>query len=75
VAARFARCSSHTRDELRSFRACLAWLCVDHSSSPRLAAAGSWTVFLLLAVAAPAAALLLSVSGDGDSGRPYDRQV
>jgi hypothetical protein len=75
AAARFARCSSHARDELRSFRACLAWLCVDHSSSPRLAAAGSWTVFLLLAVAAPAAALLLSVSGDGDSGRPYDGQV
>ncbi|RCV06918.1 hypothetical protein SETIT_1G202300v2 [Setaria italica] len=72
AAARFARCSSHARDELRSFRACLAWLCIDHSSSPRLAAAGSWAVFLLLAVAAPAAALLLS---GPDGGRPYDGQV
>jgi hypothetical protein len=53
-------------------RTCLAWLCVDHSFSPHLAAAGSWSVFLLLVVAALAAALLLSVSGDGDSGRPYD---
>ncbi|CAL4887194.1 unnamed protein product [Urochloa decumbens] len=76
---RFARCSSHARDELRSFRTCLAWLCVDHSSPARLAAAGSWAVFLLLAVAAPAASLLLlpwlSSSPDDSSDRPFDGQV
>nr|CAB3446961.1 unnamed protein product [Digitaria exilis] len=81
AASRFARCSSHAHDELRSFRACLSWLCVDHSSSPRLAAAGSWAVFLLLAVAAPCAApLLLLLAGDGDDPdalppRPYEGQV
>ncbi|CAO2046251.1 unnamed protein product [Urochloa humidicola] len=70
---RFARCSSHAHDELRSFRTCLAWLCVDHSSPARLAAAGSWAVFLLLAVAAPAASLFLLPSSDDD--RPFDGQV
>ncbi|PUZ76187.1 hypothetical protein GQ55_1G269700 [Panicum hallii var. hallii] len=70
AASRFARCSSHAHDELRSFRACLAWLCVDHSPSRGLAAAGSWAVFLLLAVAGPAAARLLHAPP-----RPYDGQV
>jgi hypothetical protein len=70
AASRFARCSSHAHDELRSFRACLAWLFVDHSPSRGLAAAGSWAVFLLLAVAAPAAARLLHAPP-----RPYDGQV
>ena len=59
TAARFARSASSANDELRSFRACLAWLCVDHSSCPRVAAVGSWAVFLLLAIAAPAAVRLL----------------
>ncbi|CAO1942080.1 unnamed protein product [Urochloa humidicola] len=71
---RFARCSSHAHDELRSFRACLAWLCVDHSSPARLAAAGSWAVFLLLAAAAPAASLLL-LPLPSSSPRPFDGQV
>lgn len=79
AASRFARCSSHAHDELRSFRACLSWLCVDHSSSPRLAAAGSWAVFLLLAVAAPCAAPLLLLLSDNDDDavppRPYEGQV
>lgn len=69
--ARFARCASSANDELRSFRACLAWLCVDHSSSPRVAAVGSWAVFLLLAVAAPAAVRLLGTAPP----RPFDGQV
>ncbi|KAL5212318.1 hypothetical protein ABZP36_023165 [Zizania latifolia] len=47
----YARCASHARDELYSFRACLRWMCVDHSSGAR--SAGSWAVFFLLAVAAP----------------------
>ncbi|WVZ74961.1 hypothetical protein U9M48_023074 [Paspalum notatum var. saurae] len=75
TAARYyARCASSAHDELRSFRACLAWLCVDHSSSPRLAAAGSWAVFLLLAVAAPAAVRLFLAFTD-DSAGPFDAQV
>jgi hypothetical protein len=46
---------SHARDELRSFRSCLRWMCVvDHSdaSSPAV----SWLVFAALAVAVPLAA-------------------
>jgi len=74
TAARFARCASSANDELRSFRACLAWLCVDHSSSPRVAAVGSWAVFLLLAVAAPAAVRLLPPVADPPP-RPFDGQV
>jgi len=74
AASRFARCSSHAHDELRSFRACLAWLCVDHSPSRGLAGAGSWAVFLLLAAAAPAAVRLLPTAGPPPP-RPYDGQV
>ncbi|WVZ62865.1 hypothetical protein U9M48_012559 [Paspalum notatum var. saurae] len=59
-----ARCASSANDELRSFRACLAWLYVDHSSSPYPAAAGSWADFLL-AVAAHAAGRLLAAADDG----------
>ncbi|KAJ1253904.1 hypothetical protein BS78_K155900 [Paspalum vaginatum] len=79
TAAQYARCASSAHDELRSFRTCLAWLCVDHSSSPRLAAAGSWAVFLLLAVAAPAAVVLIGAADDDEdpaaAGRPFDAQV
>jgi len=74
TAARFARSASSANDELRSFRACLAWLCVDHSSCPRVAAVGSWAVFLLLAVAAPAAVRLLPPVADPPP-RPFDGQV
>ncbi|XP_066327697.1 uncharacterized protein [Miscanthus floridulus] len=73
TAARFARSASSANDELRSFRACLAWLCVDHSSSPRVAAVGSWAVFLLLAIAAPAAVRLLTPADPPP--RPFDGQV
>ena len=50
----YTRSMSHARDELRSFRSCLRWMCVDHSeaSSP----AASWIVFAALAVAVPGAA-------------------
>lgn len=68
--AQYKRCASHAGDELRSFRACLRWMCVDHSDAPR--SAGSWAVFLLLAVAAPLGVLLATP----DSAlRPFDRQV
>ncbi|KAL6634591.1 hypothetical protein ACP70R_027262 [Stipagrostis hirtigluma subsp. patula] len=71
AAARYARCASHPRDELRSFRACLFWLCVDHTS--RLRSAASWAVFLLLAVAAPSGVRLLSPPTAPE--RPFDGQV
>ncbi|TVU29612.1 hypothetical protein EJB05_21187, partial [Eragrostis curvula] len=70
-AAQYARCASHPRDELRSFRACLRWLCVDHSTRARSAA--SWAAFLLLAVAAPSALRLASPSSTPD--RPFDGLV
>ncbi|KAJ1271229.1 hypothetical protein BS78_06G112900 [Paspalum vaginatum] len=50
----YTRSMSHARDELRSFRSCLRWMCIDHSdaSSPAV----SCIVFAALAVAVPAAA-------------------
>ncbi|XP_062223009.1 uncharacterized protein LOC133921923 [Phragmites australis] len=71
TAARYARCTSHAHDELRSFRACLGWLCVDHSSRPSSAA--SWAVFLLLAVVVPSA-VRLATPGSA-TPRPFDGQV
>ncbi|KAL6650796.1 hypothetical protein ACP70R_009721 [Stipagrostis hirtigluma subsp. patula] len=50
----YTRSVSHARDELRSFRSCLRWMCVDHSDGA--SAAASWVVFAALAVAVPAAA-------------------
>ncbi|XP_062224789.1 uncharacterized protein LOC133923520 [Phragmites australis] len=63
----YTRCMSHARDELRSFRACLRWMCVDHSDGA--SAAASWSVFALLAVAVPAAASVALPR------RAYDTQV
>ncbi|KAL6838336.1 hypothetical protein ACP4OV_031840 [Aristida adscensionis] len=51
----YTRSMSHARDELRSFRSCLRWMCVDHSGDGAGAAA-SWVVFAALAVAVPASA-------------------
>ncbi|KAL5208754.1 hypothetical protein ABZP36_033189 [Zizania latifolia] len=67
----YARCASHARDELHSFRACLRWMCVDHSSTAR--SAGSWAVFFLLAVAAPSG-VLLALPGSAQP-RPFEGQV
>ncbi|KAF0932106.1 hypothetical protein E2562_008643 [Oryza meyeriana var. granulata] len=67
----YARCVSHARDELHSFRTCLAWMCVDCSTRARRAA--SWAVFLLLAVAAPSAVSL--ALPDYAPPRPFDGQV
>ncbi|XP_034605183.1 uncharacterized protein [Setaria viridis] len=63
----YMRSMSHARDELRSFRSCLRWLCVDHSddSSPAV----SWLVFAALAVAVPVAARVAL------PWRPYGTQV
>ncbi|GJN21370.1 hypothetical protein PR202_gb08839 [Eleusine coracana subsp. coracana] len=74
TAAQYARCASNPRDELRSFRACLRWLCVDHSTRARSAA--SWAAFLLLGVAAPLSLRLVAASSSsGAPPRPFDAQV
>lgn len=70
-AAQYTRCASHARDELSSFRACLRWMCVDHTD--RLRSAGSWAVFFLLAVAAPSAVTF--ALPDSAPPRPFDGQV
>uniref|UniRef100_M8BVE7 Uncharacterized protein n=1 Tax=Aegilops tauschii TaxID=37682 RepID=M8BVE7_AEGTA len=58
-------------DELRSFRACLRWMCIDHTDG--LPSAGSWAVFFLLAVAVPSAVTLaLQASAPP---RPLDGKV
>ncbi|KAM3367721.1 hypothetical protein ACQJBY_016339 [Aegilops geniculata] len=63
----YQRCMSHARDELRSFRTCLRWMCVDHSDGS--SAAASWLVFAVLAVAVPVAARVAMPR------RAYDTQV
>lgn len=70
-AAQYTRCASHAGDELRSFRACLRWMCVDHTDGLR--SAGSWAVFFLLAVAAPSAVTLALPASAPQ--RPFDGQV
>ncbi|WVZ79315.1 hypothetical protein U9M48_026909 [Paspalum notatum var. saurae] len=51
------RCASRADDELRWFRSCLRWVCMDHSGPCQSAL--SWLLFLALAVAVPAAAHFL----------------
>ncbi|KAL2322712.1 hypothetical protein Fmac_027091 [Flemingia macrophylla] len=72
---KFNRSVSHVNDEFHSFRSCLLWMCVDQSNP--LTAAVSWSVFLLLAVAVPAAShfLLTCPSCDGRHARPYNGVV
>ncbi|TVU14314.1 hypothetical protein EJB05_37775, partial [Eragrostis curvula] len=65
----YARSMSHARDELRSFRSCLRWMCVVDRSDAAAGNAASWLVFALLAVAVPAAAWLALPR------RAYDAQV
>uniref|UniRef100_A0A7N0T6F4 Extracellular ligand-gated ion channel n=1 Tax=Kalanchoe fedtschenkoi TaxID=63787 RepID=A0A7N0T6F4_KALFE len=71
----FARSKSHADDELRSFRSCLRWMCVDQSSIPR--AILSWSMFVLFTIAVPALShFLLSCSDcDAKHRRPYDGVV
>nr|CAB3484658.1 unnamed protein product [Digitaria exilis] len=69
----YTRSMSHARDELRSFRSCLRWMCIDHSSSDASSAssaASSYLVFASLAVAVPCAALAAL-----PQRRAYDTQI
>ncbi|KAK8940685.1 hypothetical protein KSP39_PZI009873 [Platanthera zijinensis] len=67
----YQRSLSHAGDELKSFRSCLRWLCIDHTDPLR--AAASWSLFLLLSVAVPLAShFLMSYS---PSRRAYDSVV
>ncbi|XP_020517432.1 uncharacterized protein LOC18424876 isoform X2 [Amborella trichopoda] len=57
----FLRCGSHADDELKSFRRCVGWLCVDQSNPWRTFV--SWCVFLLMVVVIPTASpFILSCS-------------
>ncbi|KAJ6829089.1 uncharacterized protein M6B38_359785 [Iris pallida] len=70
-AAALARCVSRPDDELRSFRSCLRWMCVDQSTA--LHSAVSWSLFVLLAVVVPLVShFLLECS---ERRRPYDAVV
>ncbi|WOL00472.1 hypothetical protein Cni_G09185 [Canna indica] len=51
--ASYTRSLSRSDDELRFFRSCLRWLCVDQSDF--LSAVISWSLFLLLGVFVPTA--------------------
>jgi hypothetical protein len=66
----YARSTSHARDELRSFRSCLWWMCVVDDSDAAASISASWLVFALLAVAVPVAALTAL-----PRRRAYDAQV
>ncbi|KAL0443337.1 UNVERIFIED_CONTAM: hypothetical protein Slati_2056400 [Sesamum latifolium] len=68
----FARCVSHPRDELQSFRTWLKWLCVDQSNP--LTACLSWFVFFAFAIVVPAVSHFVLSCSDCDSRhtRPYD---
>ncbi|KAL7130911.1 hypothetical protein ABFS83_13G163800 [Erythranthe nasuta] len=69
----FARCASHSHDELQGFRTWLKWLCVDQST--HWSACLSWFVFFALAIVVPAVShFVLTCGADCDSfhSRPYD---
>ncbi|GAB4826527.1 hypothetical protein Ancab_033422 [Ancistrocladus abbreviatus] len=62
-----------TFEELRSFRSCLNWACVDQSNPWK--ASLSWSVFFLFAIGVPIVShfvLCCSSSCDEDHKQPYD---
>ncbi|XP_008805602.1 uncharacterized protein LOC103718515 [Phoenix dactylifera] len=69
--ASYTRSLSHAGDELKSFRSCLRWLCVDQSDTPR--AVVSWSLFFLLGLFVPAASHFLLIYSP--ARRPYDLAV
>ncbi|KAJ4977037.1 hypothetical protein NE237_002143 [Protea cynaroides] len=71
----FNRCISHAGDELHSFRSCLRWMCVDHSSI--WGACLSWSLFVLLSIVVPLLShfVLACSTCDTRHHRPYDKVV
>ncbi|XP_077217508.1 uncharacterized protein LOC143851900 [Tasmannia lanceolata] len=71
----FMRCSSHSGDELKSFRSWLRWMCVDQSDPFR--AILSWTLFIILAIGVPIIShfVLSCPNCDSKHGRPFDSVV
>ncbi|KAF8369805.1 hypothetical protein HHK36_032166 [Tetracentron sinense] len=71
----FSRCKSNAGDELRSFRSCLKWGCVDQSNL--WTACLSWSVFLLLAIVVPLIShfVLACRNCDEKHSQPYDSVV
>ncbi|KAK2441104.1 putative transmembrane protein [Trifolium repens] len=71
----FNRSVSHVNDELHTFRTYLRWMCVDQSNA--FTATLSWFVFILLALAVPAASHFIIACRDCDArhSRPYDAIV
>lgn len=65
------RSVSHMDDELRSFRSCLRWMCIDQSNTWRFTV--SWSLYFLLAIAVPIVShFVLSYS---EHRRPYQSVV
>ncbi|KAG5094048.1 hypothetical protein JHK84_049636 [Glycine max] len=72
---KYNRSVSNLNDEFHTFRSYIRWMCVDQSNP--FTAALSWSLFLLLAVAVPAASHFLLACPDCDArhSRPYDAVV
>ncbi|KAG1327187.1 Protein MMS22-like [Cocos nucifera] len=67
----YGRCRSHPGDELRGFRSCLRWMCMDQSD--RWRALMSWFLFFVLSLAVPIVShFVLSYNAHR---RPYDLSV
>lgn len=72
---KYSRSLSHVNDELYSFRCYLRWMCVDQSNA--FTATLSWSVFIVFALAVPAASHFFIACPDCDArhSRPYDAVV
>ncbi|KAL5720084.1 hypothetical protein ACHQM5_012786 [Ranunculus cassubicifolius] len=68
----YLRCKSDIGDELRSFRSCLRWMCIDQSNPWR--ASLSWSIFFLLTIFVPILSHfgLSCIDCDAQLHRPYD---
>ncbi|PIA36901.1 hypothetical protein AQUCO_03200098v1 [Aquilegia coerulea] len=70
-----SRCISYAEDELKSFRTCLKYMCVDQSNPWR--ACLSWFMFFLLGILVPFVShfWLACKDCDGNLHRPFDGVV
>ncbi|XP_068668886.1 uncharacterized protein [Aristolochia californica] len=68
----FERSASHADDDLRSFRSCLRYLCVDQSTT--CTSVMSWTLFVLLTFAVPLLSHFVLACPECNSAhkRPHD---